>query len=582
MPRKAAPKSPKMTSKMPAYIPKPPKERSAKGTFIGKDAAMKANTYEAFKAWYDDRQPKILTKGRYEYVALTRKQESTLKRILVGDGKGGFKHAMSIVIWPRRHSKSVMLRLICLWLADTRDNLTIQLWGNSEQHSRRVQFGPMAKIIQNTYSLRLRFPEKNLQRWEIGHVKNGSKILAMVGGSVVYGDKIDVLYVDDYHNNQDLPAVNALQAALLDQDNALMLIGSNVDSVDGHVHQLQKLAATDPGIYADHLEYMDWLHYEAMAPSWIDRAAAKRLEKTTLPSEFARDILGQRTQAQNSLFEVERIEACKSPYAAPVTDLKALTQGRSYKIGAGLDRSKALLGEASGGGRDNTILTIIAKVARSDGEPEIIVLDQINVIPNTGQYIKSLIRKAHDAYKLDNLTLEDYQAVDIEPWCIEQNIPVELISAHSTRQNASFPELHRIVKEGRLHFPNDMTDLVSEMQSFQYTALKGDKYSFGAAGSGHDDRVYSLNWAIYSLRKEILANYVLANIQCSRRQETRQFCILLGGDMELYCSRQCMAFRRVEDMFREFKRFETESHLTIGQFYKRYVKLTGALITQAV
>lgn len=208
-------------------------------------------------------------------------------------------------------------------------------------------------------------------------------------------------------------------------------------------------------------------------------------------------------------------------------------------------------------------------------------MDQVKVVPNTAQHIKKLIRDAHDRYKLDNLTLEDYQAMDIEPWCIEQDIPVELVTAHSSRQNAMFPELHRIVKEGRLHFPEDMDKLVGEMTGFQYTSLRDGKYSFGASGKGHDDRVYSLGWSVYSLRKEILANYVLGNIQCIRKDRQRQLCMLLGGDLELNCSSQCLAYNQVKGMHQEFKRFYTESELDICNFYKRYVKVIGSLIYQA-
>jgi ATP-dependent Lon protease len=60
--------------------PKAPRQRDPKtGKYLGKDAAMKLNTYDAFKAWHDDRKPRILTKGKYEHVALTRKQKATLQ-----------------------------------------------------------------------------------------------------------------------------------------------------------------------------------------------------------------------------------------------------------------------------------------------------------------------------------------------------------------------------------------------------------------------------------------------------------------------------------------------------------------------
>ena len=203
------------------------------------------------------------------------------------------------------------------------------------------------------------------------------------------------------------------------------------------------------------------------------------------------------------------------------------------------------------------------------------------MIPNTAQMIKKHIREANERYRLNNFVIEDYMAVDLEPWCIEQNIPCELISAHSTRQNAMFPELHRLVKEHRLKYPANGDKLAGELASFTYSALKGGKYSFGAQGAHHDDRVYSLGWAIYALRREILAVYALRHIQCLLKSDKRQFCFLLGGTAQLHCSRQCIAFNEVAAMYREFKGYFTESHLDLLQFYRRYVKITGSLIYQA-
>lgn len=578
MARKRAEGKPR--SSPPRKPPTAPKQRDPKtGRYLGKEATMRQNSYGAFLSWYDDRKPRIKTSRKYEHVKLTRKQRTTLKNMLRGDGKGGFVFSRILLVWPRRHSKSNLMRLIILWLLDTREHLTIQLWGNSEAHSRLMQYNPLMMIIQQTPALRKRIPERNMMKDAIQH-PNGSRIQAMVGGSVVFGDKLDILWLDDFHHNKDLESVNALKASLWDQKDSLTLISSNVDPVDGHVHQMQKAWKKEPKCYVDHLEYMDWEHYETMAPPWINRADVKLDKATTLPAEWDRDVLGKRTQAINSLFELNHLQACQMPYGVPVKEgFRELVKGRAVKIGAGLDRAKSLLGTATGG--DNTIFTVVAKVARHDGEPEIFILDQIKVVPNTAQHIKKLIRDAHERYKLDNLTLEDYQAMDIEPWCIEQDIPVELVTAHSSRQNAMFPELHRIVKEGRLHFPKDLDKLVGEMTSFQYTSLRDGKYSFGASGKGHDDRVYSLGWAIYSLRKEILANYVLGNIQCLHKGQIRQMCMLLGGDLELSCSSNCVAFNQVKDMHQEFKRFYTESDLDICQFYQRYVKVTGSLIYQA-
>lgn len=146
-------------------------------------------------------------------------------------------------------------------------------------------------------------------------------------------------------------------------------------------------------------------------------------------------------------------------------DIETLIQGRAYKIGGGLDRSKSLLGSALGA--DNTVLTTILKVANPESEePEVYILDQQVIIPNTSRTIKKAILKNHQRYKYDNLIFEDYEITDLLPWLEAQNIPVEKMTAHATRQMASFPELARIAREGRLHFPEDETGLISEMSTF--------------------------------------------------------------------------------------------------------------------
>ena len=128
----------------------------------------------------------------------------------------------------------------------------------------------------------------------------------------------------------------------MDSEGSLILIDSNVDAVDCPLHHMQQEAEADPAMFCQHIFYKDFAEFEKKAPPWINRQKAKRLEKTTLPADFKRDILGQRSDALNALFTSEIIELCKSDYQVPVADLKALTNGRAYKVGAGLDRSKSI------------------------------------------------------------------------------------------------------------------------------------------------------------------------------------------------------------------------------------------------
>jgi hypothetical protein len=396
-----------------------------------------------------------------------------------------------------------------------------------------------------------------------------------------FGEKISVLWCSDLHACADMQPFNALQASLLDSADSLLLIDSNVDFDGGVVHSLQQEADTDSTIYCNHVYYKDLDEYLNRAPAWIDRSKAKRLQRTTLPADFRRDILGLRSDVKNSLFPSEVIELCKSPYKAPVADISELTKGRSYKVGGGLDRSKSLFQGPKG---DATVWTTILKLASPEhGEPEFYILNQQKINPNTSRGIKKVILKDHERYKLDNVVLENYETADLAPWLADQNIPHELVSAHDTNQNASFPEFYRITKEGRFHFSDSLIGLESEMRTFSYIQRAGGKYSFGHSSSKfHDDFVYSTNWAIFSLRSAVMNLYTLGNIQCTNRTPKRHLCYLFGGTLVLLCARDCYSHDKVDQMFRDYKSYQLDSEMTIQEFFQIKVKLEGARISQAV
>jgi len=116
-----------------------------------------------FAYWLQDIQPCVLTSSnRYERYKPTKKQAEIIKKVLASDDNDKFIHSLSLLIQPRRHGKSTLFALICLWLVTSRKNITIQLLGNSEQHVKRVQFNTLIKIIKHTPKLRLLFPDKNI------------------------------------------------------------------------------------------------------------------------------------------------------------------------------------------------------------------------------------------------------------------------------------------------------------------------------------------------------------------------------------------------------------------------------------
>jgi hypothetical protein len=540
------------------------------------------NSAAAFRKWLTDVQPCVLHRnGQYKIFKAIPEQNKIINQILSSKNKR-FKHSMSIVIQPRRHGKSSVLALICLWLFTSRRNFTIQLLGNTEVHCRRVQFNTLVKIIRNTPVLNQAIKDDDIRQYEIRFPALGNVIqLSPQNAAASFGDRLNLLWVSDLHAAADLGPFNALQAALLDSDDSLCLIDSNIDHTDGPIHALQREADDDPSIFCSYLCYENIDDYLKRAPAWLDRAKATRLQRTTLPAEFARDILGKRMDAKNALFPSEVIELCKSPYKIPVADINEITKGRAHKVGGGLDRSKSLFQGPKG---DATVWTTILKVASPEhGEPEFYILNQQKINPNTSRGIKKAIIKDHESYKLDNVVLENYETADLAPWLADQGIPHELVSAHDTNQNASFPEFYRIAKEGRFHFSDSLKDLESEMRTFTYTQRAGGKYSFGHASTKfHDDHVYSVNWAIFSLRSAVLNVYTLGNFHCLNRSPRRKFCFLMGGGLKMLCSSECFAYKRVESMLREFKQFRLESELTVQEFFHLKVKREGVRIQQAL
>jgi hypothetical protein len=540
------------------------------------------NSAASFYSWLEDVKPKILHRnGQYKEFKPTEDQKKLIEDVL-SSTNDFFRYSMSLLIQPRRHGKSTVFCLIILWLFTSRKNFTVCLLGNSEMHSRRTQFNMIRNIITNTPLLKSSIPESKIRQYDILFPQLGNAIqLGAFNISSSFGDRINLLWVSDLHAASDLGPFNALQSSLLDSEDSICLIDSNVDHTDGPVHSLQKEAESDTTIFCRHRQYKDIEDYEARAPEWIDRQKARRLQRTTLPTDFARDILGKRLDAQNALFPSNVIELSKSSYKIPVADIQSLAKGRSYKIGGGLDRSKSLFAGKHG---DHTVWTVIMKVASPEtGEPEYYILNQQKIVPNTSRSIKKAILKDHERFKLDNCVLENYEVADLAPWLTDQRIPYELVSAHDTNQNASFPEFYRIASEGRFNFSSDLKDLESEMRTFSYTQRAGGKYSFGHSSKKYkDDTVYSTNWAIFSLRSAVMTLYSLGNIQCNLKSTAkRRHCYIFGGRSVLFCSKRCDAHFRIEEMFQNYKQYQFDSELTLQEFLQYKVKRIGARISQS-
>lgn len=539
-----------------------------------------------FYRWLADVKPKVIQRdSTYRVFNPTEKQKEHIAKILEVDEQGTFKHTLSLIVAPRRHGKSLLFCLLLLWLTTSRANHITQLLGSIASHCLRTMYRPCINIIKHTPALRKLIPDDCILSAEI-HFKPLNSSIQMIEGSTLagaFGSRVSCLYVGDLHSHPDLAAFNALQASTLDSASAVIWVCSNVDYTSGPVHGLQRESESDPGMYCDHIHYRDLKEYRAKAPLWLDRERAKRLKRTSLPADWKRDILGQRSSVIQGLFSPETIKKVRGKYRAPVVDIKALIGDRAYRVAGALDRSKSLLTAAH---KDNTVWTTVCKTINEHNEYEIFVLNQRSFTLNLASSIKETILRDHERYGLSNICFENYETSDLYQWALVNKLQAELVSPTDSAQNISFPELGRLAREGRLHAPANLAGLYKELKTFTYEYAKsrsGNKYIFGSQDKKKwkDDRIYSLNWAVYALRKAQLSMYVIKTITCHNRTPKHRHCFIIGGDLEMYCSEQCPAYQEISEMWKQYRQLVPEDELTLQQFYKAKVKRIGALVRQA-
>jgi len=221
-----------------------------------KIAAWKPNSPEAFYSWLEFIKPKILhSDGVYRVFDPIPEQKEIINNILASKNNK-FLHSMSLICAPRRHGKTAAILIILLYFFFTRKNFNIVLHSATEQSCRRNQYSTLVKIIRHTPLLNKSLPEQDIQQYEMHCRPLGNSIqLASQNFSASFGGKINILFADDLAAYSELSSFNALQSSLLDSENSLLLITSNVDFSGGALDLLQQEAKTDKSIYSTHKSY---------------------------------------------------------------------------------------------------------------------------------------------------------------------------------------------------------------------------------------------------------------------------------------------------------------------------------------
>lgn len=540
-----------------------------------------ANSPEAFFAWLEDIQPRVPSaRGGYAVFVPEQFQRDAIRDALATNDAGDWKYTTIAFSAPRRHGKTVLAALLVLWRFTTRPTQNIVCMATNERQTVATGFALVRQIVLNTPALLAMIGKENVQQYRITYPALQNSIrTSSCNVAGLYGEKISVGWMTELHAAPSDEPMQVLASSLGDSLNSWMLVDSTVDGIGGPLHRLEQLAESgeDPTVFVRRIEYADLAEALEKSPPWIRRDWLKSRKAQLLPATFETQHLNRRTAATNSLFAPEDIAACREPLPMPFEKaaLEAWTGGRSCITGSGLDR--AFFFSAHG---DSTVWTAIAKVAAPDGgEPHYVVLNQQKILGSLASGIKKAILADVERYALANVVIEAYNSQDVATWAQEQGIPVEVVHATNTAQTPAFLELHRIVKEHRLHFSDKLEGLAKEMGTFLYELVNGSP-RFGS-DRFHDDRCYSLCWAIYATRKNELAAFTLPNIICDSQSKYSRFCYLRTGDAILNCAKTCPTHTAVQGMFLQYRRTAIDSDLSLPEFFQNLVRVKGARLFSA-
>ncbi|MEM1111524.1 MAG: terminase large subunit [Pseudomonadota bacterium] len=506
-------------------------------------------TSEGFFAWLADTRPQVpSSKGGYETFVPGPREESEIRKALDGD------YRTIVFCWPRRHGKTLVSALIICWRFLTRQTQTVGIIANSEKQTVDTAFKTVATILKQTpYMAHLvKSGAIKVQGDKIMYDKLHSVIQGYSANpAALYGKKLSIAQCSELHAAKNDEAYQALASATVDTDDGLTLVDSTVGPKSSPLYSLYNIAqrGEDESLFYSHIFYADLHHACLEAPHWIKQEALRSRAAQMLPAEFAQQHLNLWQSSQSSLFPPAVLDKCKDFYRL---DTESIADGRGHVVGGGLDRA---YGFSLHG--DQTITTAVLKVLIGE-EEHYYVLDSAKVaFSNAGGIKRNFSAYAKD-FSMTRCTIEAYNSQDIAAWCADQDFDSETVNATSDRQSNAFTALFNAASEGRLHIHPDFKGLYEELSNFEYsisnnTSGGSTHAKFGGAKGCHDDRVYSLAWAVYSLRDDLLNPYEIEGIHCHGQAHVAPLCVLNGGDHVPPCAESCRSMLAAHKLYQGYR-----------------------------
>ena len=118
--------------------------------------------------------------------------------------------------------------------------------------------------------------------------------------------------------------------------------------------------------------------------------------------------------------------------------------------------------------------------------------------------------------------------------------------------------LANAASEGRLHVHPKFEGIFKEMETFEYELVatgtsEGVIPRFQHAKGAHDDHLYALAWAMYSLRDIELNPYEMTGIRCDAAGPVARLCLLNGGDLLPNCASECRSMQSVTKLYDTYR-----------------------------
>lgn len=529
-----------------------------------------------FFAFLDDVKPMIPSdKGGYQPYTIP----SDLVRLelqLALDGP----HSTIVLCWPRRHGKTVVSALIIVWRFLTRQTEAIGIVANSAKQTVDTAMRLVTIILLKTPYTRdlIESGAIKLQAADtIEYPALDNRIQGFPSNvAVLFGKKLSCAQVSEYHAARNDDVYQTLASSTIDTEGGLVLVDSTVGPRSSPLYALYQLHENkgDPSLYFSHISYKDLADAIARGPAWIKPERLRSRFKQMLPAQFAMMHLNLWGAGTNSLFSTETIKLCNESY---ILDAKTVAGNRAYAVGAGLDR--ALIVSMHG---DKTVLACVLKTTGvMDDEPHYYVLDAHAFLISTEGAIKRRITKLKSEHEMKHICVERYEGQDISLWCAHQGLESELIHATPKQQVPAFMTLAGAAQEGRLHIHPSFEGIFHEMETFEYTleatgTSEGVIPRFQHARGAHDDHLYALAWAIYSLRDTELNPYEMAGINCGAPGVVANLCVLNDGSLIPHCADECRSFSQLSALYQAYKSRAGISPMEIEAFFRSRVVNIGS------